>query len=409
MRCENNHICNERLLYLQSLPQGLFIGGAAAFVDVFLVRLGAESWLVSLSSSLASLLMMLAVLPVGAWVQRRGRYLRDLIASRWIHRIIFGLMALVPFLGQTLASYALVGLRASASLPASMQNVTFTTVLGQATARNRRARMLSTRLAAMRLSMALVGFLTGLWLDRVLFPLNYQVLFATSLLAGAGTTYLLAKLRLPEEPEEVESPERPRLDLRQIPELLKSAPRFQRYITARMLVQVGVSLGIGLLPFYRVRNLGASDAWLGVLLTVQHITQVVSYLVLSRLLRKRGFRRKLWVATLGMALMPITTALAPGPEWLVLPSLIIGVFGAALMVYFGDSVIAYSPEDRRPFFAAINSFVLQGINFVGPLVGSALAAATSVQAILLLAGALRLIGGLAFWWLTVRQPKQPAT
>ncbi|MDP1136409.1 hypothetical protein Q6325_27500, partial [Klebsiella pneumoniae] len=49
---------NERILYLQMAFQSIFLGGAMAFVPVFLVRLGAENWQVGLYTSLPALLTM---------------------------------------------------------------------------------------------------------------------------------------------------------------------------------------------------------------------------------------------------------------------------------------------------------------------------------------------------------------
>lgn len=402
----NDAVHNERMLYLQVIPQGLFMGGAAAFVDVFLVRLGAPSWVVSLNASLPALVMMLAVLPLGAVVQRRARLLFDFNLSRILNRTAYTLMALLPFLSPALAPLALVALNASAALPAAVQNVCFTTVIAKATPPDRRARVLSVRWAVMGVSTALTGLLVGRWLDSVAFPLNYQVLFATSILAALGTAYLVSKLRLPPEtPPAVQG--RRAVDLRHIWQLVADAPGFRGYMTARILVQLGMSLGIGLLPLYRVRVLGASDAWLGVLLTVQNITQVGSYLALGRLLRRPAFRRHLWLSVLGMALMPLTTALATRPEMLLLPALIIGVFGAALNVFITDSLIADSPEEHLSLFVSVNQFVLQAISFVGPLLGAALAGATSIRLALTLASGVRIVGGLAFWWLG-RQKGGPA-
>ena len=389
-------------MYLQVIPQGLFMGGAASFAQVFLVRLGAAGWLVSLNTSLPALIMMLAVLPMGALMQRQRRLARAANLARVLYRSVFAAFALLPFLPPAIAPYGLVALRGLGSIPQAALNVSYTTILGQATTPRRRARMLSTRMAVMRLVMALVGFLAGRWLDAAPFPLNYQLLFASALLASLGSAYIISKLRLPDSPEP-SARDQGRLDLRAIPALIRRAPAFRNYLIARLFVQVGVGLALGLIPLYRVRNLGASDARLGILLTVQHTTQVIVYLALGRLLRKPVVRRRLWISCLGMALLPFTTALATTPEMLILPTLVIGVFGAAMTIFYSDTLIAVSPEEQRPIYVSISTFVLQAISFIMPLLGAALADLINIRFALFFAAGVRGVGALSFWWLGARR------
>jgi len=390
---------NELVLYLQVLPQGLYIGGAMAFVDVFMVRLGAPNWLVSLGTSLPALVQMLTVLPLGALIQRRRRLLHDFNLTRVVGRGFYSLMALAPFLPPALAPVAIVVLRTLSALPGAAQSVCFGTVMGKATTPERRARMFSTRWGLMRVSMAGVGFAVGIWLESVAFPLNYQVLFASSVLIGAATAYALSKLRLAPDPP-VSEEQQERVRLRAIPDVLRRIPRFRNYVLARLVLQLGISLSISVIPIYRVRELGASDGWLGALLTIQNVVQIVAYAGLSRLLRKKRFRQKLWLSAVGIALFPLTTALATHPTMLVIPAVLGGLFASALNVFLMDELMAVTPEDERPILVSINTFVTAMVGFGAPMLGTAIADATTLQVALYLSAALRAMGGITYWWLS---------
>ena len=68
---------NERVLYAEMFFQAIAGAGAFSFTSVFLVRLGAPNYLVGLLSSLPALMIILTVLPAGAFVQRQ----RDLVKA----------------------------------------------------------------------------------------------------------------------------------------------------------------------------------------------------------------------------------------------------------------------------------------------------------------------------------------
>jgi len=153
---------------------------------------------------------------------------------------------------------------------------------------------------------------------------------------------------------------------------------------------------------------GASDGWLGALLTIQNVVQIVAYTGLSRLLRKRRFRRNLWLSTVGVALFPLTTALATQPTMLIVPAVLGGLFASALNVFLMDELMAVTPEDERPILVSINTFVVAMVGFGGPMLGTAIADATSLQVALYLSAALRAMGGITYWWLSRKRATRSA-
>ena len=312
-------------MYAEAIFQSVSNAGALSFVSVFLVRLGAASWLVGFLTSLPALVAILFSLPMGSMVQRRGALVRTTNWARFLFRTAIGSFALLPFLPAPIAPYALVGTRGLAAIPDTALNVAQTSMMGQLTTPQRRLRMISTRAAIMGLFSAGMGFLAGQWLDRSPYPFNYQILFLTAFLSGLGSVWVVGQIRLLEAPTD-QSARRGRISLKAVLTLIKETAGFRRFTVASFLFRIGMSFPIGLYTLYRVRVLGASDAWLGTLFTVQHLLDVGTYLTLSRLGSRERFRRWLWVGCLGMALYPFTTALCRTPEMLVFPAIIIGVF-----------------------------------------------------------------------------------
>ncbi|MFP3896535.1 MAG: MFS transporter [Anaerolineales bacterium] len=400
LRAPSKAIKNERALYLEIVFQALSSAGPMSFITVFLVRLGSPAWLLGMYSSLPALVTMVAIMPMSTFVQRQKSLIATAAWGRILFRTAIGLFALLPFLPPTISPFVLVAARSLVSVPGCAINISVTTILGAVTTTQRRPRMLSVRMAINGLVSAAVGFGAGQWLDRAPYPLNYQLLFATAFVAGLGSVWALSRLDIPETSEQ-EIEQRKRVGLRDIIPLIKNTPAFRDYSIAAFLMRFGMSFPSALYDIYRVRILGSSDAWIGILLTVQRILSVLAYFTLSRLLAKEKFRRWLWVSCFLMTLFPFTTALAQTPEMLLIPAAIGGLFGAGMNIFFTDTLFQVSPEDERPTFIAANTFMANSISFIAPLLGSALAEASTIKIALIAAAVIRAAGGLVFWWLGV--------
>ena len=390
---------NERVMYLEAVFQAISNAGAMSFVSVFLVRLGAPNWLVGMYSSLPALVTILAVLPMGSLVQRSANLKAMLNWTRLIFRAVIGSFGLLTYLQAAVAPYILVVMRSLAAIPGAALNVSGTTVMGKATTPERRPLMLSTRNAIMGLVSAVLGLLAGQWLDAAPYPLNYQLLFLSAFLAGLGSIWAISRLELLGTPTLVEK--RKRMGLREMLPLIRETAAFRNYAIAAFVFRMGMSLPMALFPIYRVRTLGSSDSWIGVLLTVERLLSVGSYIVLGRLLHQPHFRRWLWVGCLGMPLFPLTTALAQTPEMLLVPAVLAGLVAPSMNVFVTNTLYQVSPDDRRPTFVAADSFLANIVAFVAPLLGTLMADLTTIRLALVVAAAVRAVGGLAFWKLGV--------
>ncbi len=391
---------NERLLYVEVSFQAIIEAGVMSFMSVFLVRLGAPNWLVGLYSSLPALVMSLAILPIGTMIQGNTSLVKAANWGRGIFRGGIALFSLLPFLPAAAASYAMVGFRSLLNVAAAASNVAFTTILGMATSPGRRPRMISTRLAVNGLAGAAAGLAAGAWLNGHAFPMNYQLLFLVVGVAGAGSMYMLSKIKLPDMSERTPRA-RKGMDLGRLVDVLRTDKMFRNYCLAIFVYRLSMSMPSALYSIYKVRVLGASDSWIGITLTVERLISVVTYFAMAQVLSRPRNRRWLWMTLLGVALYPITTAMARTPEMLLIPAICGGLFGAGANIFLTNVLFQVSPEDQRPTYVSIDSFLANINAFVAPMMGTALADGISLVAALSIIGGLRLLGGLAFWRLGV--------
>lgn len=398
---------NERVIYYEMFFQAIAGAGAFSFMSVYLVRLGAPNFLVGLLSSLPALMIILTVLPAGAFVRRQKDLVKLSNISRLIYRVVVASFGFLVYLPAGVAPYVLVVAESLIAVPSATLDVAHSTIVGWATSPRRRPAMLSTRMAVHGTTAAVVGLLAGQWLDRVAFPLNYQVLFLSALAAGIGSAVALSRIRLPERVPQV-SAERAQAGLKDMLALVNGTPLFKRFAAGAFLYRMGLHLPMALFAIYRVRSLGASDAWIGVLFTVERVVGVGLYMLLSRVLTRPQIRNRLWLSCLGTALYPITMALATDPVHLLIPSLMSGIFSPGMDVYLSNTLYQVSTEEDRPTFLATNTFLANLCAFIAPLLGTLLADTLGIRIALVLGGLVRALGSLAFWKLGVGREEQPA-
>jgi hypothetical protein len=399
----------ERVLYRDSAYQAIIDAGAMSFLAVFLVRLGASNWLVGWSQALPALVMMLVSLPMGSLVQRQGNLVATTNWARFAFYLGVGSFALLPLLPKNTASYLLVIVYGIMFVPGSAGNIAFLTILGQVTTPERRPRMLSTRLAINGLVAAVFGILVGQWLSAISYPLNYQMVFLSAFLAGLACIYTLGRLQLPGTPADKGTASRiPPASVstkvvananvwREMWSVITGERTFRNYCLAAFAFRMAMAMPMALYSIYRVRELGASDWWIGILFTTERVLSVVVYLMLGQVLSRPAFRRWLWLSCVAAVFYPLTMSLARTPTMLLLPHICGGIFGSAMNIYLTNILYQVSPEANRPPFVAADAVLANLTSFAGPLLGTALAGAMGMVPAMLLIAGLRAVSGLSFW------------
>ena len=180
--------------------QGLMVGGISTYLSVFVVRLGASSLLVSLLTSLPAVLMAVLSIPVGLWVERQADPIRLTNQVRLFHRGAFLAIALLPFVFKRYLAEAIVFVWALNSVPATVVNLSWMAVVAEIIPPQRRPSVNGTRWALLSVVTAGAVALYGYLLERMDFPINYQIVFIVSFLSGLGSIYFFGLLKMPRRP-----------------------------------------------------------------------------------------------------------------------------------------------------------------------------------------------------------------
>lgn len=395
---------NIRNLVLQTALAGVVNGGIGAFLAVYLTRLGASPLQISLLTSLPALLTIIVALPAGAIAARYIRPVQQSARHFLLIRLCYLLVAAAAFLPATAAIWSVVIIWTSTALPGAIANTAWMGVFAEAIPARERARLNGLRWGLLGFVTACSVALFGQMLDRLPFPLGYQLVFLTSFVAGLLNVWFYSRLIVPDQP--LHAPAEPTMPLRarllQALHPLREDGPFLRFIVGSTLLRLGMFLAAGLYSIYWVRDLQAADSLIGLRTTAGNAALVVGYPLWGWVTARLGHERALALAAAGLGLYPMMTSLATLALWLVPAAVLWGLFAGGIDVTLFEGLLHTAPPARRAHYVALNTAIANLVAFVAPILGAALAGPLGIPAVLFLAGALHFLAAAAIAYYTLR-------
>ena len=199
-RSGNRSLENQNILYFtaDTVVQGVMMGGIFSFISVFLVRLGATNLQNTLLTSLPAIVMALASIPCGQFVQKQRNLVRFTTFVRVFHRGSILLVALLPFFTQRYVIEIIIIIWTIKAIANALLESSWMAVVAEVIPPKRRAKVNGTRWALVSVVTAISVAVFGFMLDRLPFPLSYQIVFFISFVGGSIGMLFWSKLRIPD-------------------------------------------------------------------------------------------------------------------------------------------------------------------------------------------------------------------
>jgi hypothetical protein len=252
---------------------------------------------------------------------------------------------------------------------------------------------MSRRWSILGLTTAITVAIMGQVLDRMNFPFNYQVVFMGLSLGGLISLYFSSHIQLPEA-EPVQPPDGLSWSqrIRGYVSLIRSERPFISFTSKQFVYLAGTALAMPLFPLYYVREVNASDTWIGLINTTQTAIVLVGYSLWARESKLRGSRHVLLWTTLGLAFQPLLTATTHRVELIVLYAGLGGIFQAGLNLVFFDELMKTVPPRYSATFVSLSQSFQYLAAVAAPLVGTLLASYIGLDGALVVSALLRLTG-----------------
>jgi Na+/melibiose symporter-like transporter len=355
--------------------------------------------------------MALLSVPVGMWVERQPDPIRLTNRGRILHRGAFLVIALLPFVAGRYLAEAVVVVWSLNAIPAAVINLSWMAVVAQIIPPHRRPSVNGTRWALLSLVTAVSVAFYGTMLERVPFPLNYQIVFAISFISGLGSMYFFGLLKLPktdaQSPAEGAQPaplprtfsDRTQAAIERLRGYARSmveTPVFVRYLLATAVLRLALNLPVALYSIYWIRYLDASDQWIGWRATASSLALIVGYYLWGRVASRKGHHLVLIACTVGVGLYPALTALVTDQVWLPVVAIVYGFFVTGIDISIFDTLLHVCPPERRASYVALNTLLANFVIFLAPLLGSMLDRWLDIRVVFWVAGSVHLLAALLF-------------
>ncbi len=377
---------NIRHLVLDIAWFGLALPSTTRFMSIYAIRLGATPLELGWLASLPAIMLLIASAWSSGWRARYPNTIRALFWPALGFRLAFFLVGLTPFLP---TGWQVAWLILAVSLPALPQGVAtvlFLVMMRESVRPDRLRGLVSYRLTAMNVAIAVAALAYGVWLEAAPFPLNYQVMFLLSFvftLASLSNVLPVRILYPSSAPVGVQTASRPWRSV-----------SFRRVAFVAAAVHVTFFSASAVIPLRLVNELGASEGFMALFGVAELVAGAVAAAFTNRIGRRIGnLAMSVW-GMIGAAAAAAIIALSPSLDLTLIASALTGASWMAVVVglfsFFSETTPA---EDMTRYTTAYNQTISLAI-FIGPMLGSVLAnSGVALPMVLLLSAGLRLLAG----------------
>ncbi|MHB1319188.1 MAG: MFS transporter [Anaerolineae bacterium] len=267
---------------------------------------------------------------------------------------------------------------------------------------------------------AIAAFLAGRWLDAgaqwpwAAFPFNYQLLYIVGGIAALTSAYYVSRVRPPagamgsreerkrerEGTAEVRTPRQPWTwaRVRETARMMTSERKdFVRISVNTLVFNLGAWLVMPLYTILFVKQLGATDSWIGLNSTLANLGVIAGYALWRPWIHRLGDTRALRLSVPLAASYAFLVALFPNLTLILVWGILINLVNPGVNLAHTNVFYRICPQERRASYMAVYSSMMNVGAFVCPMIGVALADTIDIRWVLIIGGVVRLLGGMLFW------------
>jgi MFS family permease len=382
---------NFRRLYADVFWFGVLAGSSMVFVSIFAARLGASGLQIGLLTAGPALINLFFSLPTGRWLAGRpliGVTVWAALLQRLGYVALISLPCLLGSGGQILA---LILITLLMSLPGTTLAIGFNSLFADVVPDEWRAEVVGKRNALLAVSQTFSTLLSGALLDRIAFPLNYQIVFGLGVIGAAMSTYYLARLQYNQP---MAQRDREASTWRSLVRFDLLRGRFGLFLTAYLLFYTFQYMCLPLFPLVYVNTLKLSDGMISLGNSLFYATMFLVSLRLNALAARFGHHRLLAIGAATFASYPLFLGLARGPGLYWVAAASGGISWGLVSASMLNRLMDPTPKEDRAAGMAFHNVVLSLGILIGSLSGPLIGEAMGPQPAILLGAGLRFLAGL---------------
>lgn len=401
-------------LYLEVFWRSVF-SAAVAFNATFALRLGASNRMIGWLSSLPALIAVILRIPAARLLESKSNRVPWMAGGMLIARLGYGFIAVLPWLLATRQAEVLVWVLIATNIPIVLFNAGVTSMLADVIPERDRARVFANRAIIAGAVAAVLTLAAGRWLEAATriqwasFPVNYQVLYILGFAASLVALTYLIRIKTPARELARRKPKSSLSvpSLVQLKATLTENRDLVRLTVNTLVYKMGVWIVGPLYIILFVRELNASDGWIGLNTTLSSIGVIAGYTLWQRLIRRLGYERTLLTTVLLAPIYAVLVSLVPNLTAILVWGILISLINAGVDLSHQNILITLCPDERRPSYLAVYAVIMNTGAFIGPLIGVALSDMMDIRWVLLIGAGIRLLGGGLFHLFRVQVREVP--
>ena len=179
--------------------------------------------------------------------------------------------------------------------------------------------------------------------------------------------------------------------------MIRENQDFVRIVINTLIFNLGAWFVMSLYVIFFVKELQASDGWVGLNTTLANIGVIFGNRIWRRIISKVGDFRALLLSIPMSAIYAFLVALFPDLTLILVWGILINLINPGVNLSHYNILVDSCPKERLTSYMAIFSTVMNIGAFVSPMLGIALSEVIGVRWVLLIGGGIRLFGALMFY------------
>ncbi|WP_342504751.1 MFS transporter [Sporosarcina sp. FSL K6-2383] len=391
---------NEKISIYHGMASTIALNFSNNFFPIFAITiLGATNYQVGLISSLPPLMALLMTIPAAILLNRAHAQKKLVAMSVLLARLMFLFIIFLVYLpSTTLQAWTFLIVIAVMSMPNTVANIGWQTLIGGLVSDSRRGAFFSDR----NRMLTIVGLISTLLIGIIMKDMSdnvtaYQVLFAIAFCFGLVEVFLLMKHE--EEPVKRDGPieKKKAMDWS-----IFQNSRYVSFLVAALFFNFTWQMAWGIFNIYHVRIVGATIFWISMFSVGSMLMQILTFPLWKKWAEKRSNIQVFVWAAIGMATTPFLTILSTNLYYLTLVQTTSGFFLSGTILILFNLLLEQSPEASRTYCITTYNVLLAVMAFIAPQIGIWLLEMWGVEIAMTINSGLRFLSAALFFIVYIR-------
>lgn len=395
---------NEKISSYHGMASTIALNFSNNFFPIFAITiLGATNYQVGLISSLPPLIALLMTIPAAVLLNRANAQKKLVAMSVLLARLMFLLIVLVVYLpSPSLQAWVFLGVIAFISVPNTVANVGWQTLISGMIEESRRGQFFSDRNRLLTMVGLVSTFLVGILMrDASESIVAYQILFAIAFGFGLLEVFFLWKHK-----EDVVQVNSGQVKKKSMDWSIFQNAHYVWFLAAALFFNFAWQSAWGLFNIYNVRVAGATIFWISMFSVGSMLMQFLTFPLWKKWAEKYSNLRIFIWAAVGMATTPFLVVLSTNLYYLTLIQTTSGFFLSGTVLILFNLLLEKSPEQSRTYCITTYNVLLAFVAFVAPQVGIWLLDLFGMDVAMYISSILRFLSAGGFLYVYIRQRKQ---